>query len=129
MSGHEYGLEYHSNRNAWMTSFPFHDWLKHFDQYINFFNKKALLLANSFRAHGLHETAPKLKSVELYFSPPNNTSKIQLCGDGIIATLNVRYPRFQMDECWISLRTRILRISTKWTCSRPYWLGNVYGTQ
>lgn len=44
-----------------MTSFLYHDWLKHFDQHFNFSNRKVLLLVDNCSAHGSQETAPKLE--------------------------------------------------------------------
>lgn len=97
-SGQDYGLDYHANRNAWMTSALFYDWLKRFDAHFNSTARKILLLLDNCSAHGSVETAPDLQNVELYFLPPNTTSKIQPCDAGIIATLKMRYRNYQMDR-------------------------------
>ena len=74
--------EYKSNRKAWMTSDIFTEWLKKFDRKMTTQKRKVALLLDNCAAHPKNVTG--LKSVELYYLPPNTTSVLQPLDQGII---------------------------------------------
>lgn len=97
-SGKEHGLDYHSNKKAWMTGALFSDWLVRFNASFSRQGRKVLLLIDNCSAHGKPETLPCLNNVEVLFLPPNTTAHIQPCDAGIIASMKVRYRMFQMER-------------------------------
>ena len=97
--GQEYGLDYHSNKKAWMKAKLFFSWLQRFNAYIyRDFNRKVILLVDNCAANGSADTLPILSNVIVKFLVPNTTSKVQPCYAGIIAAMKVRYRMFQMER-------------------------------
>ena len=79
---------YKSNRKAWMTSQLFEEWLKKLDRQFFAQNRKVAMVVDNCPAH------PKigdLKAVELIFLPPNTTSILQPCDQGIIKAFKQIY--------------------------------------
>lgn len=98
-SGHELGLDYHSNKKAWMTSDLFMNWLQRFNAWIaRKPDRKVILLIDNCSAHGNDTNIPHLSNVTVKFLPPNTTSKIQPLDAGIIASLKLRYRAFQLER-------------------------------
>lgn len=58
-------------------------------------SRKVLLLLHSCSAHGTEESLSLVHNVDIVFSPPNTTSKLQLLDTGIFAVLNARYRKWQ----------------------------------
>lgn len=86
-----------------MTSALFFGWLKIFDSYTEkTVRRKASILINNCSAHGTNDNLPSLDNVKVIHLPPNTTSKWQPLDAGIIASMNLRYRRLQM-ECAIDL--------------------------
>lgn len=80
--------EYDANKSAWMTSSTFEGWLRKWDNELSRQGRKIALFIDNCTAH------PKLQdlqSIQLVFLPPNATSKIQLCYQGIINALKAHY--------------------------------------
>ena len=74
---------YDANKSAWMTSSIFEGWLRKWDNQLSQRGRKtalALFIDNCTA----HPKVQDLQSIELFFLPPNTTSKIQLCDQGII---------------------------------------------
>lgn len=94
----QYGLAYRANKRAWMTAELFFEWLRMFNERMGRQGRRVLLLVDNCSAHGRAETLPKMDNVEVLYLPPNTTSKIQPCDAGIIASLKVRYRRYQMER-------------------------------
>ncbi|XP_025420572.1 tigger transposable element-derived protein 4-like [Sipha flava] len=81
-------VHYHSNKNAWMTSTIFSNWLCEWDKELQAKSRSILLLIDNCTAH------PKnieLKNITLEFLPLNTTTLIQPLGMGIIKDLKMRY--------------------------------------
>lgn len=98
-SGAELGLDYWANKKAWMTSALFFEWLRRFERYIQRKpNRKVVLLLDNCSAHGRMESLPEMENVRVVFLPPNTTSKVQPMDAGIIASMKVKYRRYQMDR-------------------------------
>ena len=81
--------EYRFNKKAWMTGLLFQEYCHWFDKRMN--GRKVLLLVDNCPAHP--KIVEGLRNVELYFLPPNTTSKIQPCDVGIIRAFKVHYRR------------------------------------
>lgn len=80
--------EYKGNKNAWMTSVIFEEWLRKWDQELTSAGRKIVLFVDNCSAHP-HISC--LQSVKLSFLPPNTTSEIQPCDQGIINALNFHH--------------------------------------
>ena len=81
-------LDYDANPKAWMNSDLFTSWVQSFDAKMHRQRRNVQLIVDNCPAH------PKisgLKSTELMFLPPNCTSVIQPCDQGIIHSLKTRY--------------------------------------
>ena len=81
-------VEYRHNKNAWMTSILFTEWLEEWDRKLRMEGRKILLLVDNCSAH------PKvqgLTNIELRFLPPNTTSIIQPMDQGVIKNLKCLY--------------------------------------
>ena len=79
---------YHANKNAWMTSLLFEDWITRGDSALVKHSRKILLLVDNCTAHPAFDM---LKSIRLDFLPPNTTSLIQPMVQGIIKNFKVHY--------------------------------------
>lgn len=96
-SGAELGFDYYSNGRARMTTPLFFAWLLRFSSFITRTNpnRKVALLLDNCSPHGSKDSLPPLDNVEVYFLPPNTTSKIQPMDAGIIAAVKVKYRNVQ----------------------------------
>ncbi|KAL6544350.1 hypothetical protein OROGR_010847 [Orobanche gracilis] len=79
--------EYRSNKKAWITGLFFQQYLGWFDKRMNV--RKVLLIVDNCPAHP--KVVEGLRNVELFFLPPNTTSKIQPCDTGIIRAFKAHY--------------------------------------
>ena len=73
--------DYDANNSAWMTSQIFEAWLRKWDTE----------LAREGRKVAVVDNCEALQSIEFLFLPPNTTSEIQPCDQGIIYTLKCHY--------------------------------------
>lgn len=80
---------YRANKKAWMTGLLFQEFVRWFDDRMK--GRKVLLIVDNCPAHP--KVIEGLRNVEMFFLPPNTTSKIQPCDAGIIRTLKVYYRR------------------------------------
>ena len=71
-----------------MTSVVFEEWLWKWDPSLTQSKRKIALFVDNCTAH---PHVQSLQSIELIFFPPNTTSEIQPCDQGIIKTLKVHY--------------------------------------
>lgn len=83
-------VKYESNKNSWMTSDIFKTWIKEFNKEMCKEKRKVILLVDNCSAHP-KEAAERLTNVRLEFLPPNTTSVIQPCDQGIIRNLKCSY--------------------------------------
>lgn len=79
---------YNSNRKAWMTTEIFTEYLKKLDSDMIKQKRKIALILDRCTAHPNLNT---LKNVELFFLPPNTTSKSQPLDAGIIHSIKCFY--------------------------------------
>lgn len=86
------GCKYRNNSKAWMTQAIFWDWLKDFNRRMA--NRQVLLILDNCSAHIPLNQLPDnitLNNTEVLFLPPNMTSKIQPCDQGIIRNFKAYY--------------------------------------
>ncbi|KAH1194248.1 ARS-binding protein 1 [Glycine max] len=81
--------QYRANKKAWMTSVLFDEYVRSFDQMMH--GRRVLLVVDNCPTHP--RNIEGLRNVELFFLPPNMTSKIQPCDTGIIRTFKMHYRR------------------------------------
>ena len=74
-------VSYRANKNAWMISLLFEEWITRWDSALGNQSRKILLLVDNCTAHPALDT---LKNIRLEFLPPNTTSLIQPMDQGII---------------------------------------------
>ena len=80
-----------SNVKAWMLTTLFQEWLQEFDYQVGVkYNKQhVLLLLDNCTSHKINNLT--LENVEVYFLPPNTTSKLQPMDSGIIMSFKKHY--------------------------------------
>lgn len=81
-------VDYRSNKNAWMTSSLFSEWLLNFDRKMKIENRKVLLFIDNCTAHN-HDI--ELSSIKVHFLPPNTTSILQPMDQGVIQNFKMFY--------------------------------------
>ena len=81
--------EYKANSKAWMTSDIFMEWLRKLDRKMSLQRRKIPLLLDNCSAHP--KTVSGLKSVRMFFLPPNCTSVLQPMDQGIIRCFKHHY--------------------------------------
>jgi hypothetical protein len=84
-------ITYRSNAKAWMLSTLFQEWLQEFDRLagIKHNRERVLLLLDNCTSHKIGNLV--LENVEVYFLPPNTTSKLQPMDSGIIMSFKQHY--------------------------------------
>ena len=87
---HQLPVEYDANKSAWMTSTIFETWLRRWDASLTRKDRKIVLFVDNCNAH---PHVKDLNAIDLVFLPPNTTSEIQPCDQGIIKTLKTYYRR------------------------------------
>ena len=108
--------EYEANTSAWMTSVVFEEWLRKWDSRLTQSKRKIVLFIDNCTAHSHVQC---LQSIELIFLPPNITSEIQPCDQGIIKTLKVHYRKNMVKRliCAINSGSTVVRLqdhSPRW---------------
>ena len=129
-------VDYRSNRKAWMTSDLWSEWLHSFDTKMQKAGRKVLLVVDNVSSHKKNEN---LRSVELLFLPPNCTSKIQPCDQGIIQSLKLNYRRRCLEQLllWLDAKNNINEFkvtvldainicATSWNCVNSQTIANCF---
>jgi len=82
---------YRSNSKAWMLTTIFQEWLQEFDYLMacKHNRQRVLLLLDNCSSHNLQGLI--LPHVEVYFLPPNTTSRLQPMDAGIIMSFKRHY--------------------------------------
>ena len=79
---------YCAQKKSWMNSELFEEWVREQDEKLeNEGRKKALIIDNC----PAHPVIANLKSITLYFLPPNTTSALQPMDQGVIWSLKSKY--------------------------------------
>ena len=84
------GCQYVANKKAWMTGELFREWLQWFGKYVGT-DRAIVLLLDNFSGHTPGHVTPS--NIKIVFLPPNTTSKLQPCDQGIIHTLKAHTRR------------------------------------
>lgn len=100
----ELGLDYDSNKKAWMTRQLFFAWLNHLDSYVGRTPaRKYLLLVDSFSIYGNKVALPRLYNLPVKFLTYNSTNKVQPLNAGIIAWVKNTFCRRSLFRVFDSL--------------------------
>ena len=82
----------------------FESWLLDFNKQMKTQDKKVLLLVDNAGGHNITpELIKRLTHVEVYFLPPNTTSVIQPCDQGIIRSFKEAWGKVSKEtiaNCW-----------------------------
>ena len=81
-------VAYEANKNAWMTSDIWREWLKKLDGQMRAKKRQIVMLCDNCAAHS---NDVKLTNVKLVFMPPNTMSLIQPMDQGIITNFRQHY--------------------------------------
>jgi len=81
-------VTYKANKRAWMTGELFEQWVVTFDAKMKRQKRKVLLFVDNCPAHA---DVTKLSATKLVFLPPNTTSVLQPCDQGIIYAFKQQY--------------------------------------
>jgi hypothetical protein len=121
---------YRSNKRAWMTSVLWKEWLERLNSKMKNQKRHILMFVDNCSAH----PNVSLTNIKLMFLPPNTTSRLQPCDDGIIAAIKANYRKrllrhvlSDMDECntatelskRITLKDAINWLNLSWTALDP----------
>ncbi|GFO06404.1 tigger transposable element-derived protein [Plakobranchus ocellatus] len=80
--------EYKASTKAWMTGAIFEDWVRRLDRKYLLKGRSIALVIDNCPAHPAIES---LKMITFVFLPPNTTSILQPCNQGIIQALKMHY--------------------------------------
>ena len=79
---------YGAQKKSWMNSELFEEWVREQDEKFENKGRKVALIIDTCPAHPVIEN---LKSITLYFLPPNTTSAVQPMDQGVIWSLKSKY--------------------------------------
>ena len=82
-------VQYQANRKAWMLSDLFLNWLTKLDKRFILEGRSIAMVVDNCPSHP--KINSQLKTIQLVFLPPNTTSILQTCDQGIIRNLKVHY--------------------------------------
>ncbi|UYV67207.1 TIGD4 [Cordylochernes scorpioides] len=88
-------VQYEANQKAWMTGLLFESWVRHIDKKMAGQHRQIILLLDNCGAHP--PDMQGLTNTRIAFLPPNTTSMLQPCDQGIIRNFKMIY------------RTRLMR--------------------
>ena len=97
-----YPVEYEANAKSWMTSSLFEGWLKRQNRRFQLEGRHICLFIDNCPAHPKVE----LSNIRLVFMPPNTTSKLQPCDQGIIHNFKVYYRRIVMQRLILHIESQ-----------------------
>ena len=92
-------VHYYANKNAWMTSGLFEDWVKKLDRKMQHQKRKILLFMDNASSH----SHLNLKNIKLQFFPANTTSKLQPMDQGIIQATKLKYRKLQLRKMIVAM--------------------------
>ncbi len=93
-------VTYVANRKAWMDSGLFTSWVHKLDRRFESEGRKVCLIVDNCTAH---PHISDLKAIKLVFLPPNTTSKLQPCDQGIIQNLKKFYRRRMLEKLLLAV--------------------------
>jgi DDE superfamily endonuclease len=81
-------VNYYWNKKSWMQVSIWNDYLKKLDSHMRVQNRHILLLVDNAPTHALYENT-NLTNITIEYLPPNTTSHLQPCDQGIINSFKV----------------------------------------
>lgn len=93
------GVQYFSNKKAWMTSIIFKEYLKKLNDDMMHQNRKILLFVDNASSH----VNINLSNIRLVFLPPKTTAKLQPLDAGIICNLKVNYRKLMLQHLLLDM--------------------------
>jgi len=89
-------MTYRSNSKAWMLTTIFQEWFQEFDHQVGqkYGGQRVLLLFDNCSSHKLENLT--LSYINVYFLPPNTTSKLQPMDAGIIMAFKKHYRHYHI---------------------------------
>lgn len=122
---------------AWMTGGIFEDWLRKWDEKLKRAERKIVLFVDNCKAHPHVDS--QLECIELVLLPPNTTSEIQPCYQGIIYTLKTYYRKSMIksllraidsgssiSQFKITLLDCLLMLKKAWEAATPSTIANCF---
>src|SRR4051812_3591130 len=82
-------LDYYWNQKSWMQVSIWNEYIKKFNTRMRRQNRNILLLVDNAPTHALYETT-HLTNITIKYLPPNTTTHLQPCDQGIINSFKVR---------------------------------------
>ena len=82
-------VTYRHNKKAWMTSTLFEEWVRKLDRRLLLEGRSVALVLDNCSAHP--HVISDLRAITLFFLPPNTTSRLQPCDQGIIKNFKTIY--------------------------------------
>ncbi|XP_064421751.1 tigger transposable element-derived protein 4-like [Latimeria chalumnae] len=125
--------EYTANRNAWMTSDIFSNWIKKHDKKFKRQKCKVAIIIDNCPAH---PNVQGLEAIELIFLPPNTTSHTQPRDQGVLQNLKVHYQTQliqklitrveKKEELSISVLDALHMLQHTWNKATPTTIANCF---
>lgn len=103
-----FGISYHSNRKAWLTSNLFHDWLARWDKRLMADNRKIWIILDDSCSHRIIN--PHLKNIQLVYTSAN--SRFLPFNWGVLDEFKTRY-RIQQYQALIDLQKTLEKKTNK----------------
>ncbi|XP_064418223.1 tigger transposable element-derived protein 4-like [Latimeria chalumnae] len=94
-------VTYTANEKAWMTSSEFEKFVRNFDADMTKQKRKVALVIDNCPAHPTKISG--LKSVKLFFLPPNTTARTQPMDSGVIRNFKCHYRRLLLSRLLIEI--------------------------
>lgn len=97
-------VTYKANRRSWMTSEHFKEWLVKLDNKMRLQKRFIALILDNCPAH---PSVSGLTNVQLYFLPPNTTSRTQPLDAGVINSMKCKYRKRLVEALLFSLENKV----------------------
>lgn len=94
-------VEYTFNKKAWMTSSIFESWIRKLDRRFHVQARQVVMFVDNCPAH---PEIDNLRAIKLVFLPPNTTSVLQPCDQGIIQALKKLYRKRVLQKYLIHMK-------------------------
>ena len=89
-------VTYRHNKKAWMTSSLFTEWVQKQDRRFLMQGRSVALVLDNCSAHP--QVISGLRAITMFFLPPNTTSRLQPCDQGIIKNFKTIYRKLVLQK-------------------------------
>ncbi|GBC31947.2 tigger transposable element-derived protein 6-like [Rhizophagus irregularis DAOM 181602=DAOM 197198] len=90
-------INYYWNSKSWMQVSIWNAYLKRLDAQMRVQNRNIILLVDNAPTHSLNENT-KLTNIKIEFLPPNTTSHLQPCDQGIVNSFKAQYRKLLLQN-------------------------------